>query len=163
MKWLASYICIYSLLLIIMIGCKGRHPFPDTPVLTFSGLSKDSLIQGFLNTDSIIVFFHFTDGDGDIGDLPGDTLLDLIVKDTRMQTEEYFKLPVVESTTSGPISVDGSVRIYNTCCIYEDGTPPCTARPDIEEQSLQYEIRIRDQAGHVSNAILTPKIHLQCK
>ncbi len=149
-------------LLMTLCACPRPHPYPDTPELKFIALSKDTMKQGFLNTDSVIVYFSFTDGDGDIGDEPGDSIPDLMLKDLRTNTIEFFKLPLVKSTTSGPISAEASVRIYNSCCIYDDGTPPCTPMSDTLTQVLIYELFLRDQAGNISEAISLPPIHLIC-
>ncbi|MGB3079494.1 MAG: hypothetical protein WBB31_10495, partial [Saprospiraceae bacterium] len=65
----ASVSKIGLLLLLSLAGwqCIDSQNFPDTPVIKFISLSKDSLNQGVFQEDSLIVKFSFTDGDGDIG------------------------------------------------------------------------------------------------
>ena len=164
MKWHIIFwkIAPWCMLFMMLHACHQAHPYPDTPVLTFIGLSKDTLQQGVLNSDSVIVRFNFTDGDGDIGDMPGDTMPDLMIKDLRTNSVEFFKLPLIKSTTSGPISVEASVRIYNSCCIFADGRPPCTPVSVSTFQEVTYELSIRDRAGHLSNILTLPTIHLLC-
>ena len=49
------------------VGCVIAPDYPDEPVLTYNGISKNTIVQGVSNTDSFYISANFTDGDGDLG------------------------------------------------------------------------------------------------
>ena len=152
---------------LIFQACVTAPDFPDEPVLTFAGVSRTMMDQGALNQDSIVVFFTFTDGDGDLGIPPEERTgqsFDLLVVDTRTNNiQDKFFLPYVppKGATNG-ISGNGRVVLFSTCCIYDDGTPPCSIPPEFTTQDIEYEIYVIDRSGNESNRISTGPITLVC-
>ena len=52
----------------ILIGsCVEPPDFAIEPKIEFVSLSKDTLLQGVFQQDSLVVTFAFEDGDGDLG------------------------------------------------------------------------------------------------
>lgn len=163
-SFLLLTVCAFIL---VLHSCIQAPDFPDEPVIEFMGMSSQSMSQGALNQDSIKVFFSFTDGDGDLGiplseRKPGN--FDLFVIDTRTNNlQDKFYLPYVppKGATNG-ISGTAEVVLYNTCCIYQDGSSTCEPNEAEPTNELQYEIYIKDRSGNESNRILTSTINLVC-
>ncbi|MBK9984256.1 MAG: hypothetical protein IPP15_18105 [Saprospiraceae bacterium] len=158
------------MLLLSLAGwqCLDSPNFPDTPVIKFISLSKDSLNQGVFQEDSLIVKFSFTDGDGDIGRTDKDSTNDIFFIDLRTGTQDNtFGIPEIPQEGAGN-GVEGVVKIvlFTTCCIYPKDSinpaDPCRPNPNIPFDTLQYRIYIKDNAGHKSNEILTAPIILRC-
>lgn len=158
-------LCGFILTVIWMVGCINPPDYPDEPVLTFEGLSKQNMIQGDFNNDSLYIFLSFTDGDGDLGRTESDPARDITVIDSRTgNVQERFRLPWVpdEGTANG---VDGeiTIRMYNTCCLYDNGFPPCTMNPAQTTDTMSYIITLEDRAGNLSNPVRTTTITLFCQ
>ncbi|HEX5112637.1 MAG TPA: hypothetical protein VFV79_07310 [Saprospiraceae bacterium] len=146
-------------------GCVDSPNFPDVPRIEFLGMSKDTIKQGIFQQDSLVVVFKFEDGDGDIGRADQEHINDVFFIDERTGTlDNTFGIPLIPQEGAGN-GVEGEVRIllFSTCCIYPDGSDPCTINPNYPIDSLQYRIYIKDRAGHTSNEILTPYIKLLCQ
>ncbi len=148
-------------------SCITPPNLPDTPEITYTGMSKMELDQGALNQDSLFIFFSFTDGNGDIGLDPSDRgteNFDLIVIDTRTgNIQDRFFLPFVppKGAANGIIG-NAEVLILSTCCLYDDGTPACEINPNQNTDSVIFEVYIMDREGNESNRITTPPITLNC-
>ena len=121
------------------------------------------MLQGLNQQDSIIVTFHFEDGDGDIGRMTGADMNNVFFIDTRTgQIDNTFGIPFVPPQgSSNGIEGDVHIKVYSTCCILPSGDP-CTSSTQFPFDELSYEIYITDRAGHESNRIETPVIHLRC-
>lgn len=152
-------------LLILGLGlvsaCIKKPDFPIEPKIEFVGLSDNIMVQNSFNTDSIVVTFSFTDGDGDIGD---DTT-NIFVIDQRdgFQAAAFSINDIPEEGASRGIEGEISITIYTTCCIFPDGTPPCTGSLTYPSDTLIYEIYMVDRAGNESNRITTSPITLLCQ
>jgi len=148
-----------SLLFIAQWQCR-RTRFSPVPAIEILGISKDSMLQGAFNQDSVVVYLAIRDGDGDIGEGKDDTLPNIELTLLNTGVVEYIRMPEVEHSTA-PIYAEATVRIYTTCCVYADAIPPCT--PTDSVQHLVYQIRIRDQQGQWSNSVQTTPIALLCR
>ncbi len=151
----------YFLLLIGVISCIKPPDYPDIPELEFVGLSKDTMNQSSFNTDSVVAHLSFTDGDGDIG---SDDSLNVFVTDLRDGFLAYrFRMPPVppEGANNG-ISADLWIVLYTTCCVYDNGDPPCSPSTQFPTNAVQYGIYITDNSGNRSNTVETPPITLLC-
>jgi hypothetical protein len=155
-----SFILVYTSLLFFG-ACVKPQIYPVEPVLTFSGLSRNYLVQGASNTDSLLVQFKFTDGDGDIG---SEDSLSLFFTDLRTGVvDPVYSLPrVPDEGAANGINGKISVVLFNTCCVFTDGTPPCQVSPSMATDSLRYQVILRDRAGHSSAPVLLPSIMLYC-
>lgn len=156
------YFWIFIFLLGTTTGCITKPDFPVEPVIEFVSMNDNQMVQNSFNTDSILVTFSFTDGDGDLGD---NDSLNIFIRDNRDQfIASKYRLPELppEGAQRG-IQGKITVTIYTTCCIYPDGTPPCEPSLDYPTDTLRYEIYIRDRAGNVSNTIETDPIIILCQ
>jgi hypothetical protein len=139
--------------------------FPIEPFIEFTSQSKDTLVQGQFQEDSMTVVFRFEDGDGDIGrtDQEPDNNVFFIDERTGI-VESTFGIPAIPQEGAGN-GVEGEVRIvlYSTCCLYPDQSQPCIPHPQYPLDTIQYRIYITDRAGHKSNEILTEMIILRCE
>lgn len=157
---------IFLLLLVLSLNnCVRPQEYPLEPVIEFTGISKNSMLQQSLGNDSLLVFLNYTDGDGDLG---GDDTLSLITMvDSRDGSEEVYALPYVEQQGAGNgISGDMIIKMKAPCCTYvvpnTNFKLSCDDVP-ITTDSFFVTLTITDRAGNVSNAVQTPTIYLICK
>jgi hypothetical protein len=156
-----------SLLLLLSIAgwsCLDAPNYPDEPYIEFLSISKDTMDQGVFQQDSLIVRFHFEDGDGDIGRTDQDPENNIFFIDERTGTlDNTFGIPTIPEDGAGN-GVEGEVRIvlFSTCCIFPDGSDPCQPSSQFPLDTIQYRIYIKDRADHKSNEILTDPIILRC-
>jgi len=157
-----AFLYLSSLILMVYVmGCFNAPDFSDTPEISFTSMSKDTLIQGSTNEDSLWVNIYFTDGDGDLGD---NQELNVFIQDTR---DGFFlsgyRIPFIPEEGSGN-GIDGQLQLlfFNSCCTYDDGTLPCSPSVSQPFDQVIYEISIRDRAGNESNKLPLPAITLIC-
>lgn len=147
----------------INFGCTQDPGFSDVPEITFLSFSKTEMNQNSLNTDSLFLTFSFKDGDGDLG-VEGSVSETIIVKDNRTgETFDRFKLPEIPPVgAQNGIEGEITLKVFTTCCIFPDSTPPCLAPPDFPTNDLNFDIYMVDAAGNMSNTITTDFITLFC-
>lgn len=159
-----SKIQILAAVLIGMMtfSCINRPDFPDEPVIEFISMNRNQLVQDNFNTDSLRVTFSFTDGDGDLGN---NDSLNIFIRDNRDQfIASQYRLPMLPTEgASRGIEGELTITVYTTCCIFPDGTPPCTPSQLYPRDTLTYDIFIKDRAGNISNTITTNPIILLCQ
>ena len=161
---------LLSTLSLIMLfgsmGCTDAPNFSETPFIEFIGMSKDTMLQGLNEQDSLVVFIHFEDGDGDIGNDPMSGSNNVFVIDERIGIQDNsFRIPTIpeEGAANG---IEGTIKLvfFSTCCIFDDsGVDPCLIDPDQPFDEVQYRIYMEDRAGNKSNEILTTPITLLCQ
>ena len=153
-------------------GCTQPPEYPIEPVISYVGMTKNTMVQGDGTEDQTWVTISFTDGDGDIGffkEGSSQVETDLFIRDLRLDAvTEKFTIPFVpELGAANGISGEITFRMYTTCCIFPEwvsGQPaPCDTSPEYPMDTVQYEIYIKDRAGHESNRIQTEPIYLICE
>jgi hypothetical protein len=150
-----------GLALILQTGCLREPDFPPEPNIEFVSISTTQFYQFPVQSDSLIITFSFTDGDGDLGD---DDNLNLFLTDSRIPaTPQRFRIPFIpkEGVANG-ISGEVSMKIASSCCIYPDLSPPCSQQAAFPTNALYYSIQIEDRSGNRSNAIRTPDLVMRC-
>lgn len=128
-------------------------------------MDKNMMIQGDFNSDSIYIYLKFTDGDGDIGSESTDSLPNLFVIDSRTgNSAESIKIPKLPETGSGN-GIEGEIelKLYTTCCLFDNNIPPCSVIDGIPQDTLFYKIYLKDRAGHTSDTVYTDPIILGCQ
>jgi hypothetical protein len=162
----------YHKLLILMVfltglsACYEHNEFPIEPSLSFIGMNKDSIAQGFSREDSITIFLTLRDGDGDIGFSNQDSMLNsLYITDLRTgNISEQFNIPEIpENLTLNGIEAELELKLYTTCCLFPDNIPPCSVIGGYPVDTIVYEIVIKDRAGHTSEPVQTPPIYILCR
>jgi hypothetical protein len=148
----------------MLASCVKSPGFSDIPEIEFLGLSASSMDQGSLNSDSLFLQFTFTDGDGDIGfeaEFPDQNIF--VIDNRTGDSYDAFKAPVIpEQGSSKGIEGTVTVRLFTTCCLFPDGTPPCEAPPNFPTDTLTLDVYIKDRANNQSNQITTTPIVLFC-
>ena len=144
--------------------CSKPPTYPDEPQIEYRGTNKASVLQGNpqLPIDTLLVFFSFTDGDGDIS-FPSDSL-DIFLTDSRTDLTTNLRFPVIpaEGTGNG-ISGEVTLRLINRdylCCINNNFI--CRIDPAFPRDTVSFTVQIRDRAGNLSNKIQTETIELRC-
>jgi hypothetical protein len=134
-----------------LIACQPIRSFDETPLIEFMSIEPAFVREA---TDSIVLVFNFKDGDGDLGLEPGDTTNDITVIDKRTGPPVFddivypFRLPYVTPPGQSK-QISGEIRlvIQNTF-----------RRPGLVQDTVRYEIQIRDRANRFSNIITSPPI-----
>lgn len=158
----STYISIFlGLFIALFIQCANAPDFTDEPEIEFISISKSSFNQGFFNEDSLILTISFQDGNGDIGN---DTTQNIVVIDNRTgDIYDRFVTPQIpeQGINNG---VKGEVRmvLFNTCCIFPDGIPPCEIVPQYPTDEISFSIYMEDRAGNQSNTINTSTVTILC-
>jgi hypothetical protein len=150
--------------ILLVWACSKPPQYPDEPVIEFINLSKDTLSQSDLNTDSLFVRISYTDGDGDLGFSDKDTSQSIFIIDTRSGfIQDRFKIPQIpDQGTANGIFGEMRILLFTTCCIFPQGIPPCSSPRQFPTDTVVYEIYIVDRAGNESNRIQTTPITLLC-
>ena len=161
---------VLSLLFVIAILVSSCNPGPDysvVPELSFIGMSKNTMNQG-INADTIFVTLGFIDGDGDISiSETNPNKLNLTVRDLRTgNISDKFLLPQIPvSGASNGITGELTVKMLSVCCVYPvlDSIPPCSVTTLYPTNALVWEYTLTDDAGNVSNSVITNPINLSCQ
>jgi hypothetical protein len=157
---------IFSLFLIVSVffaACVRPPDYPIEPRVEFLSLSKNIVKQG-VNKDTLYLSVSFTDGDGDIGFQNNDSTLYIIDTRDKTRVDDVQGLPSVPEQGAGNgITGEIQMRIYGGCC--SNGLTPCFPKPTDKyaQDTVIYDIYIKDRAGHESNHVKTPPIYILCK
>jgi hypothetical protein len=159
-----KYTFLFIIFSFLLAACVKAPEFSDVPEISFVSVSKVTMMQNDLPTDSVFVTFSFTDGDGDLGSGPNGAF-NIFLTDTRTGFQENkFRIPEIpQAGTANGIEGEVRVLLFTTCCIFSDSRPPCTTSPMEPTNDLSYEIYIEDRAGNQSNVIETSLITLVCE
>jgi hypothetical protein len=157
-----SIFSLFVILSVFFAACVRPPDYPIEPRIEFLGLSKNMVQQG-LSKDTLFLSVSFTDGDGDIGFQNNDSTL--FVVDTRRngtRINDVQGLPSVPEQGAGNgITGEIRMRIYGGCCT--NTLVPCSPPFKYAQDTVIYEIYIKDRAGHESNRVKTPPIYVLCR
>lgn len=145
----------------LLTQCTNNPEYSEIPQIEFVGFSKNTLLQGQQQEDSIFVTINFEDGDGDIGSETNQ--VDIFIKDSRVETAiplSYAIPSLSELGSENGISGTMRIKLFSTCCF--QGSVSCQAFEGMPTQDLSYEIYITDNAGNESNRITTDVVQLIC-
>ncbi len=156
---------LFFILCTCLTNCTESPHFPVEPHLEYKGISKKSIKQGSLNTDSLFIYLYFTDGDGDIGIEQSDSLQNLFIIDSRTNKQaESIKIPkIADAGIGNGISGEIELKVYTTCCLFNNNIPPCSVVEGVNTDTLTYKIYMIDRAGNKSEIVETESIILECK
>lgn len=140
-------------------SCSIEPVFSIVPEVEFIDIQPRTAVE---NRDSILITINFTDGDGDLGDLPSSGTQSIIVRDMRVLPDgsllpdslaiSRFSIPDLSSNARNP-SIQG--RIFITL------SPTLVFPRNLDEQRIPFSISIQDRAEHISNVVLTDEILLK--
>lgn len=152
-------------LIFILQGCYKKKELSEIPEISLIGMNKSVMQQGYSNEDSLEIYLHVLDGDGDLGYL-GDSSAEssVFMIDSRTgNIAERFSFPAIpEDKVQNGLDAELRILTFTTCCIYPNSLPPCSVQAEYPADSLKYEIWLVDRAGNTSNSISTPYIRLVC-
>ncbi|MEM8908469.1 MAG: hypothetical protein AAGD05_11530 [Bacteroidota bacterium] len=154
-----------GLALLSFVACTQPPDYPDEPIIEYKTMTKNTMLQGSVNNDSLLMTVTFTDGDGDLGEM-GDNrdpqssvyLVDTRINDTLTPRTIPF---VPEQGAGNGISGDMSFTVFTTCCIYLGQA--CQVFEDQPIDTVRYLIQIKDRAGNFSNVVESEPIFLLCQ
>ena len=160
-----SVISIFSFFLLLVYYSFTVSPgFSETSSIEFLGLSKDSLNQDNLFSDSIFLTISFRDGDGDLGTGADGVFENVRITDNRTgELYDRFRIPPLDIAGS-MTGIEGrmTLKLFTTCCRFPDGTPPCLAPEEFPTNNLSLDIQMIDDSGNESNMVTTSLITLLC-
>jgi hypothetical protein len=149
----------------LLYACIGESGFSEVPEIDFISVSKDTMIQGNLLTDSIDLVFAFRDGDGDIGtsEMFGQNI-QLIDSRTDEVLSSFKTPPLPIAGSNGGIEGTITLKVFTQCCLYENDPNeiPCVASDNITSERFQIDIQLTDDTGNRSNVVTTNFITLLC-
>jgi hypothetical protein len=142
-------------------GCIDAPMFDSVPEISNARLELGNppITPGDSGT-FVNLLFDFSDGDGDIGRLPGDTMTEnLFLENSQLDTtfiETSFSIPFIPPNGGVP-DITGTVRVQLNISTFQGF---CLARPDLTQ--VEYKLWIRDREGNTSNMLDVPPIPLEC-
>ena len=154
-------------LTLIVPACNNGPDDSPVPQLSFIGMTKSEISQG-INVDTVFVTLGFVDGDGDISISENNPdKLNLTVRDMRTgNVSDRFLVPEIPASgASNGIRGEMTVKMLSVCCVYPvmDSIPPCSVTSLYPTNELIWEYTLTDNAGNVSNSVLTSPINLLCQ
>lgn len=161
-KCLLFYYIIW--LVLSFSNCGDHSNLSEIPRIWFISFSKAEILQGDINQDSVWLEIGFEDGDGDLGFGSGSAFRDIYLIDRRTSIiQDAYKLPDLPESSGKSVNGTIKLRVYNTCCLFPLGIPPCSSPVQYPKDSLSYDVFIEDRAGNKSPIIQTPFLYLRCK
>lgn len=155
------------LTLLLVAACGEIIPtFSNTPEITFQGFARTPLPD---ESDSLIIFLNFKDGDGDLGN--SDSVANFFITPYKRYQGSVIPvefselsppfggiLPVLK-TDSKPGPIEGTIKYRSRLFVPFTPTTPENARLDIRPGDIiSFRIRVVDRAGNSSQTITTDEI-----
>jgi hypothetical protein len=145
------YFAITAIILIALFSCKKKTG-SSIPIITFSSLTPDSVISAN-PADTVNISFKINDADGDFSD---NNPSGVYLKDSR-GTDINFPFPKNTNKT-----IDPAYGMTAECTIKISAALFLALRADHPiEDTVVYEIYVKDLAGHESNHITAPRIRIK--
>ena len=140
-------------------ACKKAGGTSPIPHIEFLGLQRDTVAPGSIK-DTVYLAFHFTDGDGDLGNPPQSGKYDVFLKDSRdsaFAIQQYF-FPDIPDDAIDPIDGlkgDGIIAIRGVTIPLRADTLHVR-----HGDTLTYRMWVKDRADHSSDTITTTPIYI---
>lgn len=140
-----------------MVSCYKTPEFPIEPTLEFDTINVSNPYQA-LTAGSM--FLKFTDGDGDLGLLSTDDVVNvnsIFIKTVKYNKEDTSNIPFIPKRgTSDAISGTIEIKLGGTLSGLIDEADLLLLQKPLD--TLVFDIYIRDRAGHNSNVVTTPPL-----
>lgn len=176
MRLFTKVVLIFITAFAVFAACKKFEEFPIEPVIVY----EDFVL--LLNTQSGItergvIKFNYTDGDGDLGLSPWDTLFpfhregdyyyNMIIRYFEQQNGEFVEVPIVvwnnETQQYDTLTFNSRFPVLtpyggnmNIKGLFQDTV--FVYNPLSEYDTIMFKVSIYDRALHLSNEIETPPI-----
>jgi hypothetical protein len=161
------YLILLLLILIIPTGCIKEKQFPAEPIIEFQDFVTYIGSKGTVDSADCII--KFTDGDGDVGLMEGDTISppnlrmkylykDLVdgnfypmdgIDSTTILDTLFFEYRIPTLTPDGQYkALDGTIKAkFRTSPVFYPG-----------HKVVKFEVVLTDRAGHKSNMVVTREV-----
>ena len=137
----------YILIALLLFACKKDDALSVVPTIEFQSISPLTA-QEYI--DDIIITISYADEDGDLGENSAD-INNLFVEDSRNGITYHYRIPQL-APNGNNIAIEGNFNIIiNGSGITNDST----------SQQVNYNIWVKDRAGHSSDTITTSSIVIQ--
>ena len=148
-----------------LCSCTEDTKFSEIPHIEFRGIGNDHLAQSTLS-DTAFFYLFLEDAEGDIGS-NNNGVKDLFFRDLRDSSILSYSMPKVNQEGAGngisaEITALFITKRKDYCCIFPDNTPPCTASDTYPVDTINFDVWLKDQAGHQSNIIQAGPLYLRC-
>lgn len=153
---------------LILSACKKAPNYSKEPVIAFIDLKAFADFDPDVYGDSVYVSIHFQDGDGDLGNEPAgadDYFAKLFKKTNGVFTEVTVTPPVVAPNYNGklpllsPYDLTGPIDGIITNNVFFPFFVP-NAYGLNKNDTLRFEVQIKDRANNYSNTIQTKEFIL---
>jgi hypothetical protein len=132
-------------MLLVFSSCRKEEiEVSNVPEITLVKVSPGTVSE---LRDSLVFWFIYKDGDGDLGE-NDPNVENLFVQDNRINTVEGFRIPQLAPPGTA-ISIQGNLTATLTSTGITDGS---------SSQKATFTLWVRDRAGHESNRIVTPEV-----
>ncbi len=140
LSFLAGAIC-----LLLLSACeKSANNYSSTPFIRLTDIQPSTLKEF---EQKVQLSIEFRDAEGDIGSYDPN-IYDLEVLDQRLTEPDYYHLiPLAPEGTQINLTGLLQIELKNTFLL-----------GNADQESVSYEIRLRDRAGNWSNQITSPPI-----
>jgi hypothetical protein len=153
------YFAIIPLLILTALSCKKNSDSSKVPSITFGSMAPDSVGMTTMKYEDTVVMltFKIIDGDGDLGNDANSGKNDIFLIDSRNPSSAPLSYPFPSKTKN---AIDPAYGMNGECLVKIPSTS-ISMRPDHpDEDTVRYEVYIKDRADHESNHFTTPLIHI---
>lgn len=143
----ASYFLLLSL---VLFSCNKNANLSKIPAITFRSMEPRSVQAG--GDSTVVVKINFEDGNGDIGfGTPN-----LFFRDSRDTVWVPFLIPNIPDRFNPEMGLKGVIQVeYDAAFLLLRSDSAHT-----NNDTLHWDIFMKDQAGDSSNVITTPDVYL---
>ena len=144
------FLCLLLSIAVLSTSCKKNANVSKIPSITFRSMEPQTVKAG--SDTTVLIKFNFEDGDGDIGfGTPN-----LFFRDSRDTIWSPFLIPNIPDRFNPESGLKGIIQVeYEAAFLL--------LRNDslhLNNDTLHWDIYMKDKAGNVSNIITTPELYL---
>jgi hypothetical protein len=150
MKW-NNYLLLLLSAFLMITACKKKNKMSKVPVLTFNSITRE--VKAGSSEDTVKIGFQFQDGDADIA--TDDTTPNLIIANTRDTVVYRYPMPFIPDAYKDPQQGMKGIAVITLEAAFL-----LLRDTSMTKDSLQFKITLKDNAGNVSNELITPMVYL---
>jgi len=157
----ASKLLISGLMMVSIYSCvkKKEKNYPDEPQIYYEGINND-VVHFFDSASSVGIRFRFTDGDGNLANIEGDSAI--YIADYRSDTlyaSYSYPMPVIPPELRSGKALEGRVTVTLTQNYFLPRFD--SLHVEARKDTLVLKLYIEDEAGNKSNEIETGTIYIE--
>jgi hypothetical protein len=141
----------------LFTACFNAPEYDNEPAIELKALRSNSSIVN--PGDSVVLVISFKDGDGNLGKAgDSDTIPNFFITDRRFGIIDSQNYSIPNIPKNGSVDdIAGTIEVNVLSKIYCN---PLT--PGIANDTIVFDIRVRDRSGNYSNSITSPPIIVKC-